>query len=509
MSKDLLLGVDIGTYESKGVLTTKEGKVIASMAVGHELSIPKAGYAEHDADAVWWQDFVKICHGLIQQSESNPVDIAGIGISAIAPCVLPLDQYGVPLRPAILYGIDTRAKKEILELEQILGRQNIFETSGLHLSSQAAGPKIAWIRANEPDIWKKTSLILTGSSYLVYKLTGQPVIDLYTATAYAPMLDINKREWSRENSLPVLPIHKLPQLAWTVEIAGRVKKQAAIETGLAEGTPVIAGTADAAAEAISAGLSEFGDLMIMYGSSIFFIQKTANLVRTERMWSAVFMEDSTYALAAGMSTAGSLTRWFRDQFAQDSLELEQTTGRNAYAILAEQAEASPPGARGLVVLPYFSGERTPIHDPDACGLMIGLNLTHKRQDVYRAILEGVGYGIRHNIEVMREEGVRPTRFLAIGGGTKNHPWLKMISDIVDIEQWVPEQQFGACYGDAFLAGVGVGLFPNTSSIHEWVKPGKLILPNLENHARYDPYYQIYREVYEQTASSMHKLVRLR
>jgi xylulokinase len=509
MTTEYLLGIDIGTYESKGVLTTTTGRVIGHVAVGHHLALPKPGWVEHDAQQVWWRDFVTLCRQLLSQSQLNPSHIVGVGISAIAPCVLPIDAAGRPLRPAILYGIDTRASTEAAELETILGREAIFANSAVHLSSQAAGPKILWLRRHEPELWAKTDAILTGSGYLVFKLTGQKIIDIYTATAYAPLLNIQTKSWSVEMAQPITPLAKLPRLLWSGQVAGRVAAAAAAETGLAVGTPVIAGTADAAAEALSAGLAHPGDLMLMYGSSLFFIQKTATLAQTEKLWAALFLEEGTFAVAAGMSTAGSLTRWFRDNLAPLELAAEiEEGGASAYAALAKLAAAVPPGSRGLVVLPYFAGERTPLNDPDARGLVAGLTLSHSRADLYRAILESVGYGIRHNIEAMQEAGVPPRRVLAVGGGTRNPLWLQIVSDIAGVEQHVPDQHYGAAYGDAFLAGLGIGLFPDTTHIAEWITYRQVVRPNAEAQAQYEDYYRIYRQLYEDSAQTVHRLARL-
>jgi xylulokinase len=505
---ELLLGIDIGTYESKGVVTTLGGSVVATAAIGHELSIPNPGWAEHDAESVWWHDFIALCRELLDRDQIDPKGILGIGVSAIAPCVLPIDDRGFPLRPAILYGVDTRATQAIAELERVLGQEAIFANSGQHLSSQAAGPKILWIRQNEPEVWAKTATFLTGSAYLVFKLTGEKVIDLYTGTGYAPLLDIKRRQWNNDMARAITPIERLPRLLWSVEVAGRVTDSAAKETGLIAGTPVIAGTADAASEALSAGLSQVSDLMVMYGSSIFFIQKSSKLVSTDRLWSAVFLEPDTYAVAAGMSTSGSLTRWFRDNLAPEEQAAETAGGPNAYAALAKLAAKSPVGARGIVVLPYFSGERTPILDPEARGMFLGLTLSHTRADLYRAILEGVGYGIRHNIDTMREEGIPPGRILAVGGGTKNLLWLQIVSDIAGIEQYVPDQHYGACYGDAFMAGVGIGIFKDTTQSSNWVRYRSVVKPDPSTQARYEPYYQLYRQAYPVTASLMHDLARL-
>jgi xylulokinase len=207
----------------------------------------------------------------------------------------------------------------------------------------------------------------------------------------------------------------------------------------------------------------------------------------------------------GMSTAGSLTTWFRDEFATAEVQREKSGGPNAYAVLAEEAATSPAGANGLIALPYFEGERTPLHDPKARGVFFGLSLTHTRGDVYRAILESIGFGIRHNLEVMREEGVMPERILAVGGGTHNDLWMQLVSDIVDLELVIPAQRIGASYGDAFMAGVGVGLFKNLAEITRWVKTKKVVTPNLTTYGRYSCNYQIFRALYEATRPLMHQV----
>jgi xylulokinase len=206
-----------------------------------------------------------------------------------------------------------------------------------------------------------------------------------------------------------------------------------------------------------------------------------------------------------MATAGSLTKWFRDQFAPQEVHAEKTGGENAYSALARLASCSPPGANGLVALPYFSGERTPLLDPSAKGVIFGLGLSHTRSDVYRALLESVGFGIRHNIEQMRADGADPVRILAAGGGTYNDVWMQIVSDIAGIEQQIPRQRLGACYGDAFLAGVGAGLFSGTAEAARWVDVGRVVRPSSPPDETYGLHYRIYRDLYAQTAPLMRKL----
>lgn len=505
MSSGYLLGVDIGTYSSKGVIVRPDGTVVASQAVPHGFDMPKPGHFEQDAEKIWWHDLVVIIRRLLQQTQIRHEEILGIGISAIGTCVLPIDDRGRPLRPAILYGIDTRASEEIEYLEKTLGRANILGWGGAPLTSQASGPKVLWIRNHEPEIFEKTRWFLTSEAYLVFKLTGKASIDVYSAGGYIPLYDVHRREWVAEAAEVIAPLDRFPRAYWSYEVVGEVTAQAAKETGLAPGTPVVAGTTDAAAEAISAGVAKMGDMMLMFGSTIFFIMKTARLITSQHFWSSNFLEDGAYAFLGGMSTGGSLTTWFRDQFAPKELEREQAGGENAYTQLAQLASSSPPGANGLIALPYFEGERTPLHDPKAKGMWFGLSLKHTRADLYRSLLEGVAFGIRHNFEIMAEEGVLPQRILAVGGGTKNQLWLQIVSDICGVELNVPEVQIGACYGDAFLAGVGVGLFKRLSEIEQWVKINNRILPDSSSKKKYDVNYLVFRQLYLQTRSLMHML----
>ena len=281
MAKGYLLGVDIGTYSSKGVIVQEDGKIIAQHVVPHGMDMPRPGYFEHDADQVWWHDFVIIVKNLLNQSGIKPGQILGIGTSAIGSCVLPIDAGGRPLRPAILYGIDTRATREIEWLEAMLGREEIFQKSGMYLSSQASGPKVVWIKNHESEVFQKTRWFLTSQAYLVYKLTDHATIDMYTACCgYAPFFDRDYLCWREDLDRSISPLDYLPQTYWSCDIAGTVTDRASRETGLVSGTPVIVGTTDAAAEAMSAGMREFNDMMLMFGSSIFFIVKTANPINT-------------------------------------------------------------------------------------------------------------------------------------------------------------------------------------------------------------------------------------
>lgn len=495
---ELLMGIDVGTYSSKGVLVSPEGRVLKTHVAEHTIDIPHPGWAEQDADEVWWGDLVKICQVLLDGLPYRGEDVAGLAISAIGPCMLPLDKAGKPLRPGILYGVDTRASAEIDWLNQQLGEENIFDFSGMAITSQAVGPKILWMKNNEPELWKRVECITTASSYLIYKLTGEKVIDRHTASHFMPLMDIHQMEWSERYMEEVVEIEKLPRLGWSDDLAGTVSQAGAKSTGLNVGTPVAVGAVDALSEGISVGVVQPGDLMIMYGSTAFFILVLDKPIPDTRMWTVAGAFKGQYNLAAGMATTGSLTRWFRDQLAR---ELTEDT---SYANLFTAAEKVPPGSGGLIVLPYFSGERTPINDSKARGIIAGLTLSHSRDHLFRAVLEGVAYGISHNIETFQAIGANVKRVVAVGGGTQSLTWLQIVSDVAGISQLVPAETIGASYGDAFLAGMAAGVL-NLNDLDDWIKPGREIVPQPENQEIYQSFYQDYLNLYNQTRDIVHRL----
>ncbi len=276
------MGIDIGTYSSKGVLCQPDGRIIDEARANHDISIPKPGYVEQDADTVWWADFQNIAKELTAKvPEGN--SIAGVGVSAIGACVLPVDQNGKPLRPGILYGVDTRATKQIDDLEKTYSREELIAFGGSRLTTQAIGPKILWIKEKEPEIYQKTIKFLTATSYIIYKLTDQYVIDAHTATEFNPLLDIQSVNWSDKYTEKITPLDKLPKIGWSNEIAGTISAQAALATGIPEGTLVNFGAVDTLSEAISVGVVNIGELMIMYGSTAFMIFLIENPVGTNEL----------------------------------------------------------------------------------------------------------------------------------------------------------------------------------------------------------------------------------
>jgi len=509
MAGQLLMGIDVGTYGSKGVLCSTEAEVVGEHQMEHGLSVPRPGWAEHDADSVWWHDVCTISRALMDQAGVTGDDVAAIAVSGLGPDVVPLDAQGRALRPAILYGIDVRSAQEITDLNDQFSADDMADLGGMYLTSQAIGPKILWLRRNEPDVFSRTKYLCSASSFLVYRLSGEYVLDQHSASLFNPLYDIRGLTWSDRYADAIVGDISLPRLAWCGEVVGEVTLKAAEETGLRPGTPVTAGAIDAISEAISVGVIQPGDLMMMYGTTTFFVLVLDELVAPdETIWHTPYAFPDLYDFEAGMATTGALTRWFRDNFAQREMAAQASGGPNAYAVLTSEAEDIPPGCEGLVILPYFSGERTPLNDPQARGVIAGLSLAHGRGHLYRAILEAMAFGVAHNMEAMRAAGARPRRAIAVGGGTRSELLLQIVSDVTGIEQELPAQTIGAPYGDAFLAGLATARLSLSDLESDWVSIARRFVPDPGRHTLYQDYYQVYRDLYPHTMADMHTLAEL-
>ncbi|WP_225730361.1 MULTISPECIES: FGGY-family carbohydrate kinase [unclassified Nocardia] len=482
----MFLGIDIGTSSSKGVLVAEDGRIVARAERAHGVSTPYPGWVEHDAEAVWWADFVALARELTAAAAGAP--LTALAVSGIGPCLLPADASGAPLRPAILYGVDTRATAEIAELNAELGAEAVLGRCGSPLTSQAVGPKLRWLARHEPGVAARTSMLLMASSFLVHRLTGRYVLDHQSASQCVPMYDLRARAWAADWAAAVAPKLPLPELAWPTEIVGHVTEKAAAATGLLAGLPVTTGTIDAWAEATSVGVRAPGDAMVMYGTTMFLVQVLTDPRPHPGLWGTCGTWPGTYTLAAGMATSGAVTDWLRTLVGGD------------FGELVAAAAQVPPGSRGLLVLPYFAGERTPLFDPDARGIVAGLTLGHGRAELYRAVLEGIAYGVRHNLTAMTEAGGRARRLVAVGGGTKGGLWTRIVSEVTGLPQELPADTVGACLGDAMLAAEASGV--NTTG---WNPVIATVTPDPEHVARYEPYYRHYRELYERTVGTAHFL----
>lgn len=478
------LGIDIGTGSSKGVLADHTGTVLRQARRDHTTATPRPGWYEHDADAVWWGDVVALCRELLTDG-GEPV--TAVCISGIGPAVVITDEHDAPLRPAILYGIDTRCARQAAQQNERIGEGTLVERVGNVLSTQSLGPKLQWLADEEPETWARARRIYSAPAWAVRHLTGEYTFDRYSASASDPLYDLTRREYWDEMWEPYAQL-EWPRLAWPSDVIGEVSGVGAEATGVPQGTPVVAGTIDAMAEAYSVGCEHIGDTMIMYGSTLFMIQVTEVMVPSTHLWAADGRTEGAYSLAAGMSTGGLVTTWLSQAL------------RQGYQELAEAAAAVRPGSDGLMLLPYFSGERTPIFDPAARGAWTGLTLAHTPGHLYRSALEGIAMGVRHNIEAMAASGARARRLVAVGGGTAQRLWTQIVSNVTGLPQDLPTLTVGASYGDARMAADAVGV--DTSG---WNPVAERLTPNEAARETYQRLYELYVSAHPVLAETMHRL----
>jgi xylulokinase len=497
------LGIDIGSYESKGVLTDTAGKVLAKAALKHELQFLKPGFVEQDVEKVWWGEFVELVRLLLQQAKAKPGDVLSVGLSGIYSMV-PVDAAANPLRSGgIMYGVDTRSVLEIEDISNRIGEDEIFRRTGNGLSAQSMGPKILWLKRNEPEVFRAAHSFLPCANFIAARLTGNFCIDHLTAGFFGPLYEPAKLAWAPDLCEGIVETERLPKPHWATELAGRVTAEGARKSGLAEGTAVTIGTCDVASEAMSIGVRSPGDMMLMYGSTAWITLLSDAPMMHPKLFATPFIFPGTYCLHGGMATSGSLTRWFRDTVGADLVQQEQQGGEDAYSVLTQAAAQVEAGAGGLVVLPYFSGERSPLNDADARGMIFGLDIGHGRGHLYRAALEGVGYSINHSLQVMASAGARPRIMTSVGGGTKNPVWLQAVSDITHVPQRIPAMTMGASYGNCFIAGYAAGVISNAADIADWVAMDRTVTPNPDNAPVYGRRMQTYLELYTRTADLMH------
>lgn len=480
----MFLGVDIGSSRTKGVLVRPDGSVVAVALRSHDISYPHPGWAEQDAETVWWAEVAGVARELTARYAGQ---IDGVCVAGLGPCLLVADADDRPLRPAILYGIDTRAGIEIGELTARFG-----EPASGPLSAQSVAPKLLWIRRHEPDVWSRASRMLTAHSYGVLRLTGSYALDHHSASSYAPLYDTVRHDWDLDAAAEVAPGMTLPHLLWSSEVVGTVSSDAEAATGIPRGTPVAMGAFDAWLDAASVGVKDPGDRLLNYGSTTVLITVTSQKPAGPCVRATPGVFPGTATVAVGTAASGALTKWFGSIVGDVPLEA-----------LLDEASRMPAGADGLIVLPYFAGERAPISDPRARGLIVGLTLGHGRGHLFRALLEATAFAAR---DLLVESGrcltSPPGPLKAAGAGGSRGLWTQIVSDVTGQEQLLSRVTLGACYGAAWLAGVARG---SVSASTSWNEVVDTVRPDPRNVAVYDRLYRVYRDLYPATAGAMHQL----
>ncbi|HSV32157.1 MAG TPA: FGGY-family carbohydrate kinase [Atribacteraceae bacterium] len=507
-----LMGTDIGTQGTKTVMVDEKGKFVSEAFREYGVITPRPSWAEQWPD-IWHEAVLETLKECLERSGVFPQDVAGLAISGLyGGSGVPVDKDMKPLRPCLIW-MDRRARRETQWVKDTIPLDKIFGITGNYVDSYYGFTKMMWIRNNEPEVWNKLFQFVTPKDYVVYRLTGELATDYSSAGNIGGVFDIHRREWSGEMcDLLGIPKHLLPKrITLSSELVGKLSSQAAAQTGLLEGTPVYGGGVDAPVAQLGAGVLSEGEHVAMAGTSMCWGTVHGGQYLTPGLVSfpyVVYDKERIYTFG-GSATSGALARWFRDQFGGYEKEVERNTGISAYTLMELETSGIGPGSDGVLVLPYFMGERSPIWDPDARGTILGLSLFHNRNHVYRAMLEAAAYSLRHNMEEGIKAGLKlnPDCWI-VGGVAKSTFWVQIFADITGFNMKRLAKDVEAPFGDAFLAGLGSGVIDSPERIKDWIEFRPLIEVNRGNQAVYTRYYELFLELYKSTKTVMKKLAEL-
>lgn len=507
-----LLGTDIGTQGTKTVMVTEKGEFVADAFTEYDVITPRPSWAEQWPD-VWLEAVVETVARCVEKARVKPQDIAGLAISGLyGGSGVPVDRDLNPLRPCLIW-MDRRARKETQWVKDNVPLETIFGITGNYVDSYYGFTKMMWIRNNEPQVWEKIGQFVTPKDYVVHRLTGVLATDYSSAGNIGGVFDIRKRTWSEEMcSILGIPRRMLPDTIFkSSDMVGKLNRQFAERMNLKEGTPVIAGGVDAPVAQLAAGVLTMGEHVAMAGTSMCWgtVHEGQYLTPFLVSFPYVVYDDKLIYTFGGSATSGALARWFREQFGMYEKEVEKNTKIPAYTLLELQVQNIPSGSEGLIVLPYFMGERSPIWDPDARGTVLGLSLYHTRAHLYRAMLESAAYALRHNMEEAMKTGMKlnPECWI-VGGVARSSFWVQIFADITGFHMKRLSKDVEAPFGDAFLVGLGTGIFSSPEQIKEWISFRPVITVDEERKKVYDKYYALFRELYENTKGIMKKLADL-
>lgn len=495
---EYLIGVDIGTQGTKAVLINPKGEVLAHSYSGYDVETPKPSWAEQWPEP-WVDATFETIKGVVEKSKVNIEDIKGVAISSLyGGSGIPVDKAIKPLAPCLIW-MDRRAEEEVKWVKENIDVNKLFKITGNSVNSYFGFTKILWMK-NNLKIWDSVEYFLPPASYIVYKLTGEVAVDHSSAGSIGGVYDLKERKWSAEMLEELgIPFKFFPdRLVDCTEIVGGITEEAAKKTGLKIGTPIICGGVDAAVATVGAGAFNEGNHVAMTGTSMCwgFVTEEPNL--SENLISMPHTIDSKNKIYTfgGAATAGAVVRWFRDVLGGEELAEEEKTGINAYQLLEEKAVDIPAGSEGLVVLPYFMGERSPIWDSKARGTIVGLSLIHNKGHLYKAFMEGVAYSLRHNMEMVAGTGIHLDKeIILVGGGSKSKLWPQIFADVTGKPIKIIKNDVEAPLADALLAGLATGVFKDPSVLSGWLEFDKTIEPNLENTKLYDKIFEEYKKIY--------------
>lgn len=509
---EYLIGVDIGTQGTKAVLINPNGEVLAHSYKGYDVETPKPSWAQQWPEP-WVDATFETIKGVVEKSKVNIEDIKGVAISSLyGGSGIPVDGDMNPLAACLIW-MDRRAEEEVKWVKENINLGDLFRITGNSVNSYFGFTKMLWMK-NNLQIWDKIKYFLPPAPYIVYKLTGEVAVDHSSAGNIGGVYDLKERKWSSEMLEKLgIPLEFFPEkLVQCTDIVGGITAEAAKITGLKVGTPVICGGVDAPVATVGAGAFNEGNHVAMTGTSMCwgFVTEQPNL--SENLISMPHTIDSKNKIYTfgGAATAGAVVRWFRDVFGGEELAQEKETGINAYSLLEDKAAGIPAGSEGLVVLPYFMGERSPIWDSKARGSIVGLSLIHNKGHIYKAFMEGVAYSLRHNMEMVAGTGIKLDKeIILVGGVSKSKLWPQIFADITGKPVKIIKNDVEAPLADALLAGLATGVFKDPSVLSEWLEFDKTIEPNLENTKLYDKIFEEYKKIYLNLKDNMDNINNLK
>jgi len=455
-----LLGIDVGTTGSKALLIDADGAVRASATTEYPMYTPQPLWAEQDP-ADWWAATVTSIRRVLDEGGVPPKGVVGLGLTGQMHGLVLLDGQGEVLRPCIMWN-DQRTAAQCAAITEKVGADEVLRLTGNPVLPGFTAPKIVWVREHEPEVYAQVAKVLLPKDYVRYRLTGGFFSEVSGASGTS-MFDVGRRQWSAD-MLEALQVPRgwLPEVTESPVVSAHVSAHAAGETGLLEGTPVAGGGGDQAAQAVGTGIVVEGVLSATLGTSgvVFAASDTYRVEPEGRLHAFCHAVPGMWHLMGVMLAAGGSFRWYRDALGGLERAQAEKSGRDPYDLLAEGAAGAAPGCEGLLFLPYLSGERTPYPDPNARGVFFGLTLRHTKGHMTRAVLEGVSYGLRDSLELMRGLGLSIAQVRASGGGARSPLWRQILADVFGTEIVTVDVTEGAAYGAALLAGVGAGVYPS-------------------------------------------------
>ncbi len=485
--KSLFLGIDVSTTGSKALLVDETGNVVGAGLTEHSISTPKPLWSEQDPQE-WWTASANSIRQALSQAGAKGEDVKAVGLTGQMHGLVMMDEAGNVLRPAILWN-DQRTAEECDDITRIVGFDKLLSICGNKALTGFTAPKILWVRKNEPDVYAKTAHILLPKDYVRYHLTGDYAVDHADGSGMI-LYDLKKRNWSKEllDALEI-PESWLPKSYEGSEVTGVISAAAAELTGLKAGTPVVGGGGDQAAQAVGVGAVTPGIVALTLGTSgVVFASTPSPLIEPEgRLHAFCHSVPGTWHFMGVMLSAAGSLRWYRDTLAP---------GMNYDDLLAPAADI-PAGSEGLLFLPYLTGERTPHPDPLARGAFVGLTVRHTKAHMTRSVIEGVSFGLRDSMELLKNAGLGEIKQVRVsGGGARSALWRQMLSDVMNTELVTVNTTEGAAFGAALLAGVGFGTWKTVEeSCNATIKTLDKTTANPAAVATYEQYYRQYTALY--------------